>query len=225
MNRAETIAVMAVLKVAYPAYYHGKTEAELQAAISLWQEMFSDDDAGIVTAAVKMFIATDEKGFPPNIGVIKSQISKLLAKDTMSEQQAWNLALKAVANGYYNAREEFDRLPARVQRILGGPETIREWGRMEESELNTVVASNFMRSYRALAEREKYENAVPQEVRDMVSASEVKALNGAEMGLDVYNSGRYDYDEIEALARQKLELQLGKGTKPCGNPNTTTKKP
>ena len=210
MNRAETIAVMAVLKVAYPAYYHGKSEAELQAAISLWQEMFSDDDARVVTAAVKTFIATDEKGFPPHIGAIKNQISKLLAKDTISEQQAWNLVMRAVANGYYNAREEFNRLPVSVQRILGSPETIREWGRMEESELNTVVASNFMRSYRALNEREKYENAVPQEVRDMVSASGVKTLNGAEAGLEVYNSGRYDYDEIDALARQKLEQAIGK---------------
>lgn len=225
MNRAETIAVMAVLKVAYPAYYHGKSEADLQAAIGLWQEMFSDDDARVVTAAVKTFIATDEKGFPPHIGAIKNQISKLLAKDTMSEQQAWNLVMRAVANGYYNAREEFNRLPVSVQRILGSPETIREWGRMEESELNTVVASNFMRSYRALNELEKYENAVPQEVKDMISASGVKTLNGAEAGLEVYNSGRYDYDEIEKLAREKMILQLEKGTKSCENTNITTKKP
>lgn len=211
MNRSETMAIMGVLKVAYPSYYRGMDKQELMQAVSLWQEMFSDDDAKIVTAAVKMFIAADEKGFPPHIGAIKNQISKLLAKDTMSEQQAWNLALRAVANGYYNAREEFDRLPAIVQRILGSPETIREWGRMEESELNTVVASNFMRSYRALAEREKYENAVPQKVKDMVSASGVKTLNGAEAGLEVYNSGRYDYDEIEKLARQKLEQAIGKG--------------
>lgn len=210
MNRAETIAVMAVLKVAYPAYYHGKSEADLQAAIGLWQEMFSDDDARVVTAAVKTFIATDEKGFPPHIGAIKNQISKLLAKDTMSEQQAWNLVMRAVANGYYNAREEFNRLPVSVQRILGSPETIREWGRMEESELNTVVASNFMRSYRALNELEKYENAVPQEVKDMISASGVKTLNGAEAGLEVYNSGRYDYDEIEKLAREKVKQVIGK---------------
>lgn len=225
MNRAETIAVMGVLKVAYPSYYRGMDKQELMQAVSLWQEMFSDDDAKIVTAAVKMSLPQTKRDFPRTSALLKTRFPNCWQRITMSEQQAWNLALKAVANGYYNAREEFDRLPARVQRILGGPETIREWGRMEESELNTVVASNFMRSYRALAEREKYENAVPQEVRDMVSASEVKALNGAEMGLDVYNSGRYDYDEIEALARQKLELQLGKGTKPCGNPNTTTKKP
>ena len=211
MNRSETMAIMGVLKVAYPSYYRGQDKRELLQAVSLWQEMFADDDARVVTAAVKTFIATDEKGYPPHIGAIKRQISKLLAKDAMSEQQAWNLAMKAVANGYYNAQEEFDRLPASIRRILGSPETIRQWGRMEEAELNTVVASNFMRSYRALTERETYENAVPQEVKDMISASGVKMLNGADAGLEVYNSGRYDYDEVDRLAREKLKQKIGKG--------------
>lgn len=39
---------------------------------------------------------------------------------------------------------------------------------------------------------------------------EEKNAGNARTSFDVYNSGRYDYDEIEALARQKLQQAIGK---------------
>ena len=35
--------------------------------------MFKDDDGNQVLAAVKAFVATDTKGFPPSVGQIKQR--------------------------------------------------------------------------------------------------------------------------------------------------------
>lgn len=64
MNQKETIAVLAVLKTAYPQFYRGLSPQELQETVTLWSEMFAAEDFQVVKAAVKAHIATDTKGYP-----------------------------------------------------------------------------------------------------------------------------------------------------------------
>jgi len=42
--------------------------------VVLWATMFKDEPFKLVSAAVKTFIASDEKGYPPHIGAIKATI-------------------------------------------------------------------------------------------------------------------------------------------------------
>ena len=77
MNREETLAIMSVLKAAYPSYYRGMTRREAEQVVGLWQELFRDDQAQAVALAVKQYIAQDSKGFPPHIGAIKQAIKDL----------------------------------------------------------------------------------------------------------------------------------------------------
>ena len=77
MNREETLAVMSVLKAAYPSYYKGMTRREAEQVVGLWQELFRDDQAQAVALAVKRYIAQDSKGFPPHIGAIKQAVKDL----------------------------------------------------------------------------------------------------------------------------------------------------
>ena len=74
MNRMETAQVLSVLKAAYPTFYRGMGKADLEQILSLWTDMFQEDDPRIVAGAVKAFIATDSKGFPPVIGTIKEKV-------------------------------------------------------------------------------------------------------------------------------------------------------
>ena len=89
MNYDETLAIMSVLKAAYPAFYRDMTRKDAEAAVALWAEMFKDDPAEVVALAVKSFIASDAKGFPPNIGTIRAAIVKLREPDEMTPQEAW----------------------------------------------------------------------------------------------------------------------------------------
>lgn len=161
MNRQETGAIMDILKAAYPRLY--ADQKELRGALNLWHDMFADDDVRIVAAAVKRLIATDTKGFPPPIGAVKEQIWRIQNSDQITEQEAWQMVAKAVNTS--NAERSFNELPPEVRQIVGSPVQLTEWGRMDETAFQSVVASNFQRSFRARKEVEKERAKLPQDVR------------------------------------------------------------
>lgn len=165
MTREEVLAIMGVLKAAYPMYYRDMKRTEAESVVALWEEMFRDDPAQVVALAVKAHIANDKKGFPPHIGAIKEAIVKITAPEEMTEQEAWNLVLKAVSNGTYGYRKEFDELPPVIQRLVGSPNQLKEWAMMDSSTVQSVVASNFQRSYKARAASEREFLALPGDVR------------------------------------------------------------
>ena len=154
MTRAETTRIMAVLQAAYPAYYRSMSAGELEPVISLWSEMLADYPADVCALAVKRLIALDAKGYPPNIGQVIASVRAVLdpPEQRMTETEAWGLVKRAAANGYYHAAEEYAKLPPEIRRIIGDADTLHEWSQTES--LDTVIAASFMRSYRALTERE-----------------------------------------------------------------------
>lgn len=165
MTYDETLAIMSVLKAAYPAFYRDMKRGEAEGIVSLWAAMFADDPAEVVAVAVKAHIASDSKGFPPHIGAIKDAIVKLRTPKQQTEQEAWNLVKAATRNGLYGAAEEFEKLPPVCQKLVGSPSQLREWAMMDSETLNSVVASNFQRSYKVMQAREKEHLALPADVR------------------------------------------------------------
>jgi hypothetical protein len=75
VTRDDTVKILSVLRGAYPQFYKNTSRQEAIDTINLWTDMFADDDFQIVAAAVKAIIVSDEKGFPPVIGQVKSQMS------------------------------------------------------------------------------------------------------------------------------------------------------
>lgn len=169
MTFEETLAIMGVLKAAYPTYYKDMKRSEAESIVALWSEMFKDEQASVVAAAVKMHIATDSKGFPPHIGAIKTAIGKIKQPNEMTELEAWGLVQKALRNGIYGSEQEFKKLPPVVQRIVGSHNQLREWARMEADVVNSVVASNFQRSYKVRAASEREHLALPADVRQTIA--------------------------------------------------------
>ena len=173
MNTKETAAVMDILSAAYPQFYRGMGPAERKSAVTLWAGMFQDDPLQIVLAAVKRLIATDTKGFPPAIGAVKEQIWRIQNPQQLTEQEAWQMVAKAVNTA--DAEKAFASLPAQVRQIVGSPVQLAEWGRMDETAFQSVVASNFQRSFRARKENAKEQAKLPQDVR-MLELDAAKAL-------------------------------------------------
>lgn len=166
MTHDETLDLLSVLKAAYPNFYRDMTRKDADHVISLWTEMFKDEPAGLVALAVKRHIATDTKGFPPHIGAIKDAIVKIQQPDEMSEIEAWNLVRKAIRVHSWDAKEQFDKLPPVLQRLVGSHTQLMEWGQMDADVVASVVASNFQRSYKARAASEREFLALPTEVKD-----------------------------------------------------------
>jgi hypothetical protein len=171
MTREDTIKVLAVLRGAYPAFYRDITKQEAESTIALWMSMFDEEPYELVSAAVKAFISGDSKGFPPAIGQIKERIRQITQPEEMTEQEAWSYVSKALRNSTYGSEEEFAKLPPEVQAVVHDPGQLRQWALAEADEVETVIASNFMRSFRAKQKVTKEYLALPTEVkRLMISA-------------------------------------------------------
>ena len=168
MTYDETLKIMSVLKAAYPGFYRDMKRQDALEAVDLWAAMFADDDFGIVCAAVKALIAADEKGFPPVIGQVKARIRQLTEPKQMTELEAWALVSRAVRNSTYNSEEEFANLPPEIQDVVHDPGQLRQWAMGSAEELETVIASNFQRSFRAREKARKEYAALPGDVKRMM---------------------------------------------------------
>lgn len=169
MNLSETKGILAVLRAAYPQFYSGMGRDELYAIVNLWQRQFSADNGNEVMAAVEALIATRTNTYPPVIGEIKEKLQCLRETDGLTEQEAWSMVSKACKNGIYGYRKEWDKLPPEVQDTIGRPEQLREWAMCETDEFETVVASNFMRSFKVHAKRKRESAMLPKSVRTVVA--------------------------------------------------------
>lgn len=176
MTIQETAQIMDILAIAYPQFYNGKNAVDPAKALQLWAGMFADDPADVVAAAVKAFIATNTSGFPPSIGEIREKIRMLTEPEEQTEAEAWAIAYRALRNSVYGAKEEFDKLPEDIQKLVGSPYQLKEWALMDADSVQSVVASNFQRSFRAKKAREREVKALPSDVRKLLCSASEKML-------------------------------------------------
>ena len=205
MDRTETIKILSVLKASYPRFYAGMGKQELENIVSLWNEMFEEPYA-VVAAAVKALIASDSKGFPPVIGQVKEKIRFLNQPKEMTEAEAWNIVAKAVRNGFYGSREEFEKMPPVIQRIVGSPSQLKEWAMMDSETLHSVVSSNFQRSYKAITAREREIANLPSDVKKVVGllGSSMCEPEGSLAGGNALPGPKY-MTEAESIEKMEAE--------------------
>lgn len=168
MTREDTIKILSVLRGAYPAFYRDITKQEAEATIALWESMFDEEPYALVSAAVKAFISGDGKGYPPAIGQIKERIRQITQPEEMTEQEAWALVAKAVQRSAYDSVAEFAKLPPEIQAVVHDPGQLQRWACGQAEDLETVVASNFMRSFRAKQKATKEYMALPTSVKQLM---------------------------------------------------------
>lgn len=168
MTNQEIRLILGVVKVAYPHSFKDMQVADRNALVTLWERQFAGYDYNTVSMAVDSIISTEASAFMPTIGRIKEEITKLTQPKDLTEQEAWALVAKACRNSIYNSADEYAKLPPEVQRLVGSPNQLREWALLESEEFSTVVASNFMRSYRVRSKNDRDYLALPQNVRGML---------------------------------------------------------
>ena len=180
MSIEETLMILAVLKAAYPHAFKGMTRKDGEAMAQLWRRQFENESYSEVDAAVNALISTRTAGYSPTIGEVKEQIQRIRKNNDLDELAAWALVSKACCNGIYGYREEFAKLPPDVQRAVGTPEQLKEWAQMDVETVQSVVASNFQRSYRTTVARRKDFEKLPASVQDVVKqiSGNMKMLEG-----------------------------------------------
>lgn len=170
MTRQEALAVMAMLKTAYPTFYKNYSKEDINEAVNLWATMFSEETIQVVTEAIKALICTLK--YPPTIADVKEKIHLLTQPQGMSELEAWNTVRRAIS--YYDAQENYNSLPPMLQRLVGSPNQLREWALMDSEVVNSVIQSNFMRSYKAKVVQEKEYAMLPESTKQLIQGIAAK---------------------------------------------------
>lgn len=171
MNKLETMKIMAVLQANYPDSFKNYDDEQLETLVKIWTSVLADATYKEVSNAVLAHIATDTGRFMPPVGIIRNMLVKLNEPQEITEMEAWNLVAKAVANSNYNSGTEFEKLPDDIKQLVGSPATLREWAGMDSDQFNTVVQSNFMRSYKVKSKSNKEYKALPQSVKTFIESS------------------------------------------------------
>ena len=171
MTKAETAKIMAVFQAAYPRYYAGQSEEEQRQAVSLWASMLADYPYELVVAAVKAVIATSK--FPPAVADVIEKINAIQRDGEMTELEAWGYISRAIRNSTWHAQEEWERLPEELRRVVS-PDLLRSWATVEADEVETVIHSNFLRTFRAAQARQKEYDALPGSVKQYMAQIGVK---------------------------------------------------
>ena len=165
MTKLEVGKLIAVIAEVYPRFLDGRN---IESTVTIWHKIFAGDAYAEVEAAFFAFVSTDEKGFAPAPGALRALLNKLKQPEgETTETEAWAMVQKATRNSIYNADKEFAALPEDVQRSVGSPSVLREWAMMDTETLNSVVASNFMRGYRARAVQVREMQKLPPAVREV----------------------------------------------------------
>ena len=164
MTRDEVIKMLMVIQAAYPNY----KQQDKTVAADTWYMMLKDYECQVVEAALKMYIATDTSGFAPAIGQLIDKINTVTAPPELNSMAAWGLVSTALRNGNYGAEQEFEKLPLTVKKAVGSPDNLRHWAQSDSKSIETVIQSNFIRTYEAEVRRKNEAAKTPPDVRALI---------------------------------------------------------
>lgn len=191
MDRTDVIATLKILKVAYPGFYSkmGKTDAE--DTVSVWCDMFREEDVNVVKIALYKVIE-EHTGFPPTIADIKTQIREMrrAATGEKTDEEVWSQLKAAVSNGYYGAKEEFAKLPPELQRYLGTPNTLRELSQVDTDTFNTVIHGQFLKQIGIIRDRVRFDNETPPEIKTLLGTVTKQMPANNRLAENEFNSSR-----------------------------------
>ena len=197
MTFTEMSDVLAIIGAVYPRFYANLSENDVKAMTNVWLSFFASDDASLVSDAVKTFIANDTKGFPPVVGQIREKldvINQAVHGFELTPQTAWGLVKRAMKDSAYHSAEQFAELPEVVQEVVGSPSQLHG---VSES----VIASNFQRSFAARAAVHKEIRMMPGDVRARIDADRQMIAGGRDAPKLQAAS-----DDMDEYARQLREM-------------------
>lgn len=164
MIRDDVVKLLMMIQAAYPNY----KPQDKTVTVNMWHEMLKDYDANAVMASFKAYLADDPNGFAPSIGQLIGRLKMVNNEGTdMEALEAWSLVSRAIRNGYYGAEMEFAKLSPLVQKAVGSPVNIRNWATTDMKAIETVIASQFISSYKAIVAREQELSSIKAHFRLM----------------------------------------------------------
>ena len=175
MTKNEMGAIIAMINAAYPNHF--ARVADIDMLVDMWASLFAGYSGEQVTAALKQYMVNDTKGYGPAPGQLIYYLDKAAHPEDLNATDAWNMVMRAAANGNYGAEEEFQKLPETVQRTIGSAYYLQQLA-LSDLESNSVLESHFKRDYRIQLERDREDRKVQSNILKTLTARSQEALNG-----------------------------------------------
>lgn len=164
MTIDETKKILAYIEALFPTFEVSDPMTTAEA----WHLELKDYPAEQIMAALKIYIKTSNTAFAPSPSQLIGAMQNVRHQEELTEGEAWVLVKKAIGDSGYHAQERFDELPPIVQKAVGNPSMLRQWGMCESDEVNTVIMSNFQRSYKAELSRKEFNDSIAPELADII---------------------------------------------------------
>lgn len=168
MTAQEASGFLSKLALAYPAQYARLGAAELKGQIELWSGTMEGYSLEQAVVGLRVFLRGDTKGFPPVPGQVIDCIERVQrpAEDGYTNTECLSLIRRAIGDALYHAEEAFERLPELCRRTVGTPRNLTEWAQLDSREVETVIASQVIRSLEATRVRMREDAKLPPSVRE-----------------------------------------------------------
>ena len=157
------------------AYYSNYNPPDKEITLNAWYEMFAEYPEELVLQALRACIATNTSGFAPDVGQIMSKIQTISQPQELDGMAAWGLVSKALRNGTYGAVEEFNKLPSLVRQAVGMPDNLKNWATADYQTIETVIQSNFLRTYETVVKRVNEINRMPDNIKSLIEKTNVNS--------------------------------------------------
>jgi hypothetical protein len=164
MTREQVGKLLMTIQAYYPNYNPPDKEITLNA----WYIMLAEYPEELVLQALRACIATNTSGFAPDVGQIMSKIQTISQPRELDGMAAWGLVSKALRNGTYGAVEEFNKLPPLVRQAVGMPDNLKNWATSDYQTIETVIQSNFLRTYETVVKRANEINRMPDNIKSLI---------------------------------------------------------
>jgi len=179
MTREETKGLVRSIMGLYPNW---KPE-NLTETVNTWHWALEDYPAAAIKGALQIYVKTNNSGFAPSASQLIGALHAPKENDQLTEGEAWYLVKQAIRDSGYHAQERFDELPPLVQRAVGGASMLRQWGQTDSDEVNSVIMSNFQRTYKALLSKQAFNDKVPDQLSGLVKALADKVSGDRYLGI------------------------------------------
>lgn len=150
------------------AYYPNYNPPDKKITLNAWYIMLAEYPEELVLQALRACIATNTSGFAPDVGQIISKIQTISQPQELDGMAAWGLVSKALRNGAYGAVEEFNKLPPLVKQAVGMPDNLKNWATSDYQAIETVIQSNFLRTYEVVVKRANEINRMPDNIKSLI---------------------------------------------------------
>lgn len=171
MTREETVKIIRIMSDCYPNYKPNN----LSETVDVWQMMLDEYSYNQVSIALKAYVVSDTSGFAPSVGEIVAKIQLVSQPQELDGMAAWGLVSKALRNGTYGAVEEFNKLPPLVRQAVGMPDNLKNWATSDYQTIETVIQSNFLRTYETAVKRETEISRMPDNIKSLIEKTNVNS--------------------------------------------------